>query len=160
MSLLFTILFPSSSVVTIGFDAAAYNVTETDGSVSVGVSVQGSTTLARDVVVTVQTMGGTATGGTLMYVHTLCRCVVHVYHFLPPATDDYTSVSMTLVFNSGTITHNVMITIVDDTTVEDTESFTVSLTTGDRAVTLAPESTTVNIQDENDSKFLCEGTLE
>ena len=62
MSLLFTILFPSSSVVTIGFDATAYNVTETDGSVSVGVSVRDSTTLDRDVVVTVQTMGGTATG--------------------------------------------------------------------------------------------------
>ena len=67
LSPLFTISFPSSSAVTIGFDAAAYNVTETDGSVSVGVSVRDSTTLARDVVVTVQTAGGTATGETLMY---------------------------------------------------------------------------------------------
>ena len=57
--------------MTIGFDAAAYNVTETDISVSVGVSVQGSTTLARDVVVTVQTMDGTATGETLVRTHTL-----------------------------------------------------------------------------------------
>ena len=53
-----------SSVVTIGFDATAYTITEPDSSVSrsVSVSVQGSTTLARDVVVTVQTMDGTATG--------------------------------------------------------------------------------------------------
>ena len=71
LSPLFTILFPSSSAVTIGFDAAAYNVTETDISVSVGVSVQGSTTLARDVVVTVQTMDGTATCETLVRTHTL-----------------------------------------------------------------------------------------
>ena len=72
--------------------------------------------------------------------------------FLPPATNDYTSVSMDLTFNSGTRTHNVMITIGGDTTVEDTESFTVSLMTGDSAVNLAPESTTVNIQDD-DSKL-------
>ena len=53
--------------MTIGFDATAYTFTETDSTVSrsVTVSVQGSNTLARDVVVTVQTMDGTATGGGL-----------------------------------------------------------------------------------------------
>jgi len=50
----------SSSAVTIGFNDTTYNVTE-GGSVSVSVSVQ-SGTLARDVVVTLQTMNGTATG--------------------------------------------------------------------------------------------------
>ena len=50
----------SSSAVTIGFNATTYNVTE-GGSVSVSVSVQ-SGTLARDVVVTLQTVDGTATG--------------------------------------------------------------------------------------------------
>ena len=50
----------SSSAVTIGFDPTTYNVTE-GGSVSVSVSVQ-SGTLAREVVVTLQTMDGTATG--------------------------------------------------------------------------------------------------
>ena len=52
-----------SSVVTIGFDATAYTSTETDSTVSrsVSVSVQ-SGFPARDVVVTVQTVDGTATG--------------------------------------------------------------------------------------------------
>ena len=50
--------------MTIGFNAAAYRVTETDSIISrpVSVSVQ-SGSLARDVVVTVQTMNGSATGG-------------------------------------------------------------------------------------------------
>ena len=64
--------FSSSSVVTIGFDAAAYTFTETNSTVSssVSVSVQ-SGSLARDVVVTVQTMDGTATGGALFHTQTL-----------------------------------------------------------------------------------------
>jgi len=49
-----------SSAVTIGFNAIAYTVTE-GGSVSVGIAVQ-SGTLARDVVVTLQTVDGSATG--------------------------------------------------------------------------------------------------
>ena len=65
----FTISFPSS-VVTIGFDATAYTFTETDSTVSrsVTVSVQ-SGSLARDVVVTVQTVDGTAAGGGLIHKH-------------------------------------------------------------------------------------------
>ena len=61
------------SVVTIGFDAATYTFNETDGTVSrpVSVSVQGSNTLERDVVVTVQTADGTATGGALFHTQTL-----------------------------------------------------------------------------------------
>ena len=68
--------------MTIGFDATAYTFTETDSTVSrsVSVSVQGSTTLARDVVVTVQTMDGTATGGGLIHTQSLLNpCHVHLY---------------------------------------------------------------------------------
>ena len=71
--------FSSFSAVTIGFDAATYTFNETDGTVSrpVRVSVQGSNTLERDVVVTVQTADGTATGGALFHTQRHCRCVVH-----------------------------------------------------------------------------------
>ena len=71
--------------MTIGFDATAYTFTETDSTVSrsVTVSVQSSTTLARDVVVTVQTMDGTATGGGLIYTQSLLNpCHVHLYREL------------------------------------------------------------------------------
>ena len=61
-----------SSEVTIGFDATAYTFTEIDSTVSrsVSVSVQ-SGSLARDVVVTVQTVDGSATGGDLVNIQTL-----------------------------------------------------------------------------------------
>ena len=74
--------FSLSSVVTIGFDATAYTFTETDSTVSVTVSVQGSTTLARDVVLTVWTMDATATGrgpGNLSHhIHHMFTDIVHV----------------------------------------------------------------------------------
>ena len=78
------------------------------------------------------------------------------YDFLPPASSDYTTVSMDLTFNSGATTQTVMIPIIGDNVVESTESFTVSLTSADSAVTLNPLATTVTIQND-DSKFLREG---
>jgi len=50
----------TSSVATIGLNQSTYTVTEGAGSVSVMVDVQGS--LARDVVVTLSTVDGTAMG--------------------------------------------------------------------------------------------------
>ena len=71
-----------SSEVTIGFDASAYTFTESDSTVSRSVSVSvRSGSLARNVVVTVQTMDGSATGGTL--INRLYRWVVHVVSFSP-----------------------------------------------------------------------------
>ena len=79
------------------------------------------------------------------------------YHFLPPAPPDYTTVTRGLTFNSGTTNQTVMIPILGDNVVESTESFTVSLTSADSAVTLNPSTTTVTIQDDDDddSKFWC-----
>ena len=56
----------------IGFDAAAYTVAETDDTISrpVSVSVR-SGSLTRDVVVTVQTMDGSAIGRTVCHTQTL-----------------------------------------------------------------------------------------
>ena len=76
--------FSSSSVVTIGFDATSYTITESTTSVSVSVSVQGSTTLARDVVLTVETMDGTATGGALWHTQTLYTC--HSHFIISPSS--------------------------------------------------------------------------
>ena len=60
--------------------------------------------------------------------------------------------SMDLTFSSGNTNQTVMIPIVGDNVVESTESFSVSLMTGDSAVMLNPQTTTVTIQDD-DSKF-------
>ena len=139
--------------MTIGFDAATYTFNETDGTVSrpVRVSVQGSNTLERDVVVTVQTADGTATGG-LSFIHRDIVDVLFMIFLPPPIATDYTSVTIVLTFNADNTNRTVMIPIVGDNVVEGTESFTVSLMTGDGAVTLGPQTTTVTIQDD-DSKI-------
>ena len=88
--------FSSPLAVTIGFDAATYTFTETDSTDSrpVSVSVQ-SGSLARDVVVTVQTVDGSATGG-FSYTHTHTHFVDVSFTFsLPhPLATDYTTVSI------------------------------------------------------------------
>ena len=70
----------------------------------------------------------------------------------PPLATDYTTVSMELTFNASTETQTVMIPIIGDDVVEATESFSVSLTSEDSAVTLGQSSTTVTIRDD-DSKM-------
>ena len=72
--------------------------------------------------------------------------------FLPPASSDYTSVTTMLTFNAGNTNQTVMLPIIDNMVEEVTESFTVSLTTGDSAVMLNPSTTTVTIEDD-DSKL-------
>ena len=60
--------------------------------------------------------------------------------------------TMDLTFNSGTTTETVMVPIVGDNVDENTESFTVSLTSADSAVILNPSTTTVTIEND-DGKF-------
>jgi len=62
-------------VVTIGFNQSTYTVTEGVSSVSVMVDVQGS--LARDVVVTLSTVDGTAVGGCTILASN------NSYHYTP-----------------------------------------------------------------------------
>ena len=77
-----------------------------------------------------------------------CSCL----SFSSPAPSDYISVTMDLTFNADNTNRTVMIPIIGDNEVEGTESFTVSLTTGDSAINLSPQTTTVTIQDD-DSKI-------
>ena len=61
----FSIPFPLQLGVTIGFGPTTYTVSEDVASVSVAVSLQNGI-LARDVVVTLQTLDGTAMGEFLL----------------------------------------------------------------------------------------------
>ena len=64
------------------------------------------------------------------------------------AGSDYTSVSMDLTINSGsTISQAVMIMASTDDRVENVETFSLSLTSGDPAVTVTTASATVTIED-------------
>ena len=64
----FSATFPFQLGVTIGFSPTTYTVSEGVGSVRVAVSLQNGI-LARDVVVTLQTLDGTAMGEYLREVH-------------------------------------------------------------------------------------------
>ena len=57
---------------------------------------------------------------------------------------------MTLTFTNGSTTpQSVPVTILDDSIVEGSESFSLTLTTTDPNVTVNPASATVNIQDDS-----------
>ena len=81
-----------------------------------------------------------------------CSCL----SFSSPAPSDYISVTMDLTFNADNTNRTVTIYIVGDNEVEGTESFTVSLTTGDSAVMLIPQTTTVIIQDDDSKLYYTE----
>jgi len=64
---------------------------------------------------------------------------------------------VTLTFSAGsTIPANipVAIPILDDAAVEESESFSVTLTAADANVMVDPASATVNIQDDSDSELV------
>ena len=71
-----------------------------------------------------------------------------------PAGIDYEAVTTTLTFNESMPTQVVTIPILNDLIVENYESFDVTLTTIDTAVTLSLQTTHVTIRD-NDSKLHC-----
>ena len=75
----------------------------------------------------------------------------HVYTVT--ASDDYDMVSMELVF-SGTVSSNIVTVMTkEDMAVEDDETFTLTLTTGDVSVVeLTAPSATVTITDTTSKK--------
>ena len=90
------------------------------------------------------------TGKAVLWLHRTFQSSIF------PAGNDYTAItSMELTFSNGsTGPQTVMISTTSDTVVENTETFTLSLTTDEMNVTIVPTSSvaTVNIQDSS-SKF-------
>ena len=66
---------------------------------------------------------------------------------LSEAGSDYRSVFVDLVFSATTTSQTVMIMASNDNVLEDDEEFTLSLTTGDSAVTVTTPSATVTLTD-------------
>ena len=68
---------------------------------------------------------------------------------------DYDSTTLDFNFDPGNTQHCANVTILNDGILEATESFFVSLTTADSAITLVPRMTKVDLlEDPNDSKKL------
>ena len=118
--------------VTIGFDRTVYNVEEDVGTVTLTVSVQ-SGQLGRTVMATVDFTDGSATS---------------------TAPEDYINPgTVPLVFNSTTLSQQVVITIRDDDIYEHVESFFANLFSADSAVGVNPARAEVVIaEDDNDGK--------
>ena len=74
---------------------------------------------------------------------------------LPTEDDDYTAVSRTIQFNQFTRSHHVSIPIIDDSSPESTETFTISLQlqSDTQNVVLVPSIARITIQDD-DGTFL------
>ena len=130
---------------------AVLNVTEDEGAVQVCATLSLGTELEVDITVTLATSDGTGMRVYKTSNSSLCEPL----HVFPIATNgsDYLGVSMDLIFTAG-ITNGTMQclnAIINTTcTVEEDETFTVTLTTSSSVVTLGNDVTTVVIMD-NDS---------
>ena len=67
---------------------------------------------------------------------------------------DYTSLSMVLIFNSGTTSQTVTVATSTDTVIETMETFTLALENDD-AVNVMPQSATVTITDQTSKYIHC-----
>ncbi|QEL20120.1 choice-of-anchor R domain-containing protein [Limnoglobus roseus] len=110
----------------VAFSAAAYSATESSGTATITVTRTGGSTGAITVPVTVS--GGTATSGT-----------------------DYTGLPTTVTFADGATTATFTVTIIDDTTVEGSETATFSLGTPTGSATLGTQATATLTIADNDS---------
>ena len=132
-------------------------MSEDVSSLSVAVSLQNGL-LARNVVVTLQTLDGTAMGEFPLKsqhrygIHTM-EPVKSSIIFIPTPIGgmDYSSISIDLTFKASSTSQTMMVPILNDTVPEDLEYFSLSLMSNDPAVTLYPVTATVNILDDIDS---------
>ena len=112
------------------FGAVSYTVTEATSNgvyTNVVIEVVRTNATTGEITVGYSTASGTATAG-----------------------DDFTPASGVLVFTNGEVLKTISIPIVDDTVVEDSETFTVSLfNPSGGAVLLNPSTTTVTILDND-----------
>ena len=66
--------------------------------------------------------------------------------------------STNVTFSIGSTSQTVMVTAEDDNVIENNETFTLSLTSGDNAVDMTPQSATVTITDQT-SKYTTTGHI-
>ena len=80
-----------------------------------------------------------------------CTCTMYVLYtpLISVAGSDYTPPSTPLTISAGTTNQTVTIMASTDNVVEDPETFTLSVTSTDPAVTGMAPSATVTIEDDN-----------
>ena len=78
-------------------------------------------------------------------------CLHTLYYSIAGA--DFTSVRRTMIFKIGVVSARVEVPILDDTAIENTETFTASLTTTRGNVVIANGIATVSILDDFDGEL-------
>ena len=154
-----------AGTVSVGFAQEMYEVTEEEGVVRVCATAQTLEDLQNSVQVHVQTVSGSAQG-MHNYMWLTCEFEVHACHEMKgngifkltcallthSEGDDFEQVStdIMLTLNNRTC---VNITIKDDSVVENSEEFTLTLNTTDPLIHIANSEVVVRITD-NDRKLL------
>ena len=125
-------------------------------SVSVAVSLL-SGMLARDVIVSLQTINGLAVGESLDKLACMlpwyAAVLLFVVFSLNTAGMDFSNTSLDLTFSPSSTTQTVMVSILDDAVTEDMlECFSLVLMSTDPAVSLNPMIANITIVDDSDGK--------
>ena len=139
-------------------------MSEDVSSVTVAVSLLNGT-LARDLIVSLLTLSGTAVGESdyelssayATFMFNICNANVifdlHVISFLNPAGMDFLDTDTDLTFSPSLPTQTAMVSIIDDPVPEEMfEYFSLILTSTDRAAILDPTTANATIVDNMDSK--------
>ncbi len=117
----------AQTVPQVGFQSISTDVSEGAGTVQIVVSL--SVTTTNTVSVNYNSFAGTATGNGV----------------------DYTNVSGLLTFNPGTLTQNIAVTIINDSTDEATEFFYIELLNPQNATLGTISRLQINILDNDDA---------
>jgi len=137
-------------VVQVSLDEASYDVAEGDGFISGCVVLKGL--IERNVTVNLFTENNTATG---IYRVLTVPDVLKLNCYLLLEPEDYLAVSIPVIFSPDGLRSRMLcgnITIVDDTVLENTEVFSVTLNTSDTFVEFVQQSSPVNIEDNDGMK--------
>ena len=136
-----------------------YSVSEVESSVSIVVSLLNGI-LARDVIVSLRTINGTAVGESLNKL--ACMLTWHAgillrLNFvisLNTARMDFSNTFLDLTFSLSSTTQMVMVSILNDAVPEDMlEYFSLVLMSTDPAVSLNPMIANITIVDDSDGKY-------
>ena len=122
------------------------SVAEEGGTVQVCATLTTPVSIGADVTVTLATSDDAGTMLKHSAVHSQCESLSSAI-----AGSDYMPVSMDVVFPVGTSNGGMQcinVTIIDDSTMEGDETFTVTLTTSSPVVTLGNAVTTITIDGE------------
>ena len=136
-------------VVSLTLDKSEYRVTEGEISVRVCANFSETDVIDRTVLATLETLpSDSAMGKLLLALNSTCS----TYSFLHTAMTDFVPVVQTLTFNSNVLLC-VDVEIYDDSVLEDTETFSITLSSSDPQVIVGAVGVASIIISDDDCKL-------